>query len=223
MKYIAVIPARGGSKRFPGKNIAPLNGKSLIAYSIDYAKESGEIEQVYVSTDSEEIGAVSEQYGAKVMPRSAELAGDFVPTADVLKDMAQRLLDKGMEFDAFVLLQPTNPLRPEGLLNEAMQIMESGKYDSLCTVTRCDKKLGKIVDNQYVPWNYNFGQRSQDLEPLYYENGLLYVIRKDLLLKGRIFGDTMYPLVVEHPYGEVDIDTKEDMAYAEYMLNVYGK
>lgn len=223
MKYIAVIPARGGSKRFPGKNIAPLKRKPLIAYSIEYAKESGVIEHVYVSTDSEEISAVSEQYGAVVMPRRAELAGDFVPTADVLKDMAQKLLDKGVDFDAFVLLQPTNPLRPKGLLNEAMQIMDSGQYDSLCTVTRCDKKLGKIVKNQFVPWNYKFGQRSQDLEPLYYENGLLYIIRKDLLLQGRIFGDTMYPLVVDHPYGEVDIDTKEDMAYAEYMLNVYGE
>ena len=222
MKYIAVIPARGGSKRFPGKNIAPLKGNPLIAYSIEYAKESG-LEYVYVSTDSKEIGTVSEQYGAEIMPRSEELAGDFVPTADVLKDVAQRLLAKEVDFDAFVLLQPTNPLRPKGLLNEAMQIMESGKYDSLCTVTRCDKKLGKIVDNQFVPWNYRFGQRSQDLEPLYYENGLLYIIRKDLLLQGRIFGDTMYPLVVDHPFGEVDIDTKEDMAYAEYMMNVYGE
>ena len=223
MKYIVVIPARGGSKRFPGKNIAPLKGKPLIAYSIEYAKECGLIEHVYVSTDSEEIGAVSEQYGAEVMTRSVELAGDFIPTADVLKDVAQKLLEKGVDFDAFVLLQPTNPLRPKGLLTEAMQIMETGKHDSLCTVTRCDKKLGKIVDNQFVPWNYRFGQRSQDLEPLYYENGLLYIIRKDLLLQGRIFGDTMYPLVVDHPFGEVDIDTKEDMAYAEYMLKLYGE
>ena len=223
MKYIVVIPARGGSKRFPGKNIVQLKGKPLIAYSIEYAKECGLIEHVYVSTDSEEIGAVSEQYGAEVMTRSVELAGDFIPTADVLKDVAQKLLEKGVDFDAFVLLQPTNPLRPKGLLTEAMQIMETGKHDSLCTLTRCDKKLGKIVDNQFVPWNYRFGQRSQDLEPLYYENGLLYIIRKDLLLQGRIFGDTMYPLVVEHPFGEVDIDTKEDMAYAEYMLKLYGE
>ena len=223
MKYIVVIPARGGSKRFPGKNIVQLKGKPLIAYSIEYAKECGLIEHVYVSTDSEEIGAVSEQYGAEVMTRSVELAGDFIPTADVLKDVAQKLLEKGVDFDAFVLLQPTNPLRPKGLLTEAMQIMETGKHDSLCSVSRCDRKLGKIIDNKFVPWNYKFGQRSQDLEPLYYENGLLYIIRKDLLLQGRIFGDTMYPLVVEHPFGEVDIDTKEDMAYAEYMLKLYGE
>ena len=223
MKYIVVIPARGGSKRFPGKNIVQLKGKPLIAYSIEYAKECGLIEHVYVSTDSEEIGAVSEQYGAEVMTRSVELAGDFIPTADVLKDVAQKLLEKGVDFDAFVLLQPTNPLRPKGLLTEAMQIMETGKHDSLCSVSRCDRKLGKIIDNKFVPWNYKFGQRSQDLEPLYYENGLLYIIRKDLLLQGRIFGDTMYPLVVDHPFGEVDIDTKEDMAYAEYMLKLYGE
>ena len=223
MRILAVIPARGGSKRFPGKNITPLKGKPLIAYSIEYAKESRLIEHIYVSTDSKEISAVSEQFGAEVMPRSVDLAGDFVPTADVLKDVALKLLQNGVDFDAFVLLQPTNPLRPKGLLNEAIQIMETGKYDSLVAVTRCYKKLGKIIDNMFVPWNYTFGQRSQDMEPLYYENGLLYIIGKGLLLQGRIFGDTMYPLVVEHPFGEVDIDTKEDMAYAEYMMTVYGE
>lgn len=221
MKYIAIIPARGGSKRFTGKNIHMLCGKPLIAYSIEYAKECEQVEDVYVSTDSKEIAEVSLQYAAKMMERPDGLAGDFVPTVDVLKDVIERLEKQGVEFDAVVLLQPTNPLRPKALIYEAIQKMEEGKNDSLCTVNRSDKKLGKIIDEKFVPWNYTFGQRSQDLEPLYYENGLLYIIRKELLLQGRILGDSMYPMVVEHMFGTVDIDTREDMDYAEFIMQHY--
>lgn len=221
MKYIAIIPARGGSKRFPRKNIHALCGKPLIAYSIEYAKACEQVDDVYVSTDSKEIADVSEQYGAQVMERPDELAGDFVPTVDVLKDVVVRLEKRGVDFDAVVLLQPTNPLRPKELIHEAIQKMEEGKNDSLCTVNRSDKKLGKIIDEKFVPWNYTFGQRSQDLEPLYYENGLLYIIRKELLLQGRILGDSMYPMVVEHVFGTVDIDTREDLDYAEFIMQHY--
>lgn len=221
MKYIAIIPARGGSKRFPGKNIHELNGKPLIAYSIEYAKECAHIEEVYVSTDSNEIADVSSQYGSKVMKRPAELAGDYVPTVDVLKNVVERLQAQVVEFDAVVLLQPTNPLRPKTMIDEAIRKMEEGNNDSLCTVNQSDKKLGKIIDEKFVPWNYTFGQRSQDLEPLYYENGLLYIIRKELLLQGRIIGDSMYPMVVEHVFGTIDIDTREDMDYAEFIMQHY--
>ena len=89
------------------------------------------------------------------------------------------------------------------------------------TVNRSTRKLGKIIDNKFVPWNYHFGQRSQDLDPLFYENGLLYITRKDLLLQEIIEGPTAYPFIVDHPFGEVDIDTKEDFSYAEFMLNQY--
>ena len=220
-RYIAIIPARGGSKRFPKKNIYQLDGKPLIVYSIEYAKVCDKINEIYVTTDSEEIAKVSMQAGAKVLKRPKALAGDFVPTVDVLKDVTLKLQEQGVEFDVIVLLQPTNPLRPKNLIMEAICQIEEGNHDSLCTVSICDKKLGKIIENKYVPWNYTFGQRSQDLEPLYYENGLLYIIRKELLLQGRILGDTMFPLIVDHPYGQVDIDTVADMNYAEYVIEQY--
>ncbi|CCY86347.1 acylneuraminate cytidylyltransferase [Bacteroides intestinalis CAG:564] len=117
-----------------------------------------------------------------------------------------------------ILLQATNPLRPKELLSEAIRIMEKGGYDSLMTVNKSLKKLGKIIDNQFVPWNYRFGMRSQDMDPLYYENGLLYITSKEQIFKGNIIGDKMYPMVVEHIFGEVDIDTMEDMSYAEYVF-----
>lgn len=220
-KYISIIPARGGSKRFPGKNIRKLKNIPLISYSIDYSLESFLITGTYVSTDDEDIKNISRVAGAQIIDRPVEFAGDYATTASAMKHAVLYLMDKGVDFDFVVLLQATNPLRPTGLLNEAIDIIEKGENDSLFTVNRSEKKLGKIIDGKFVPWNYKFGQRSQDLDPLYYENGLLYITRKDLLLQEIIEGPTAYPLVVEHPFGEVDIDTVEDFRYAEYMLNQY--
>lgn len=220
-KYITIIPARGGSKRFPGKNTHILNGKPLICHSIDYSKKNDSIIDTYVSTDAEDIKQVSLLSGAKVIDRPKELADDYATTAAAMRHAVHHLVNNGVEFDFVVLLQATNPLRPKNLLNEAIDIIEKGNNDSLFTVNRSTRKLGKIVDNIFVPWNYHFGQRSQDLDPLFYENGLLYITRKDLLLQEIIEGPTAYPLIVDHPYGEVDIDTKEDFSYAEFMLNQY--
>lgn len=223
MKYITVIPARGGSKRFPGKNTHVFNGMPLICHSIDYSTSNRRILETYVSTEAEDIKKISRAAGAKIIDRPNELAGDFVTTAAVMKHAVEYLSDKGAEFDFVVLLQATNPLRPKTLLDEAIDIIEKGGNDSLFTVSRCDKKLGRISDGKFTPWNYTFGMRSQDMEPLYYENGLLYIISKELLFKGVIEGPTAYPLVVNHPFGEVDIDTVEDLEYAAFMLNKYGR
>lgn len=221
MKYLTIIPARGGSKRFPGKNTHILNGSPLICHSIEYSLNNPKIAGTYVSTDADDIKQISKMGGAEIIDRPAEFAGDYATTASAMKHAVQYLMDKGVVFDFVVLLQATNPLRPKGLLNEAIDIIEKGDNDSLFTVNKSEKKLGKIINGKFVPWNYKFGQRSQDLDPLYYENGLLYITKKELLLQEIIEGPTAYPLVVEHPFGEVDIDTIEDFRYAEYMLNQY--
>ena len=220
-KYLTVIPARGGSKRFPGKNTHDLNGLPLICHSIVYSQNNPQIVGTYVSTDGEEIKRVSKGAGAEIIDRPAELADDYATTAAAMKHAVQYLIKKGVEFDFVVLLQATNPLRPKKLLDDAIKIIEKGENDSLFTVNKSEKKLGKIVDGKFVPWNYRFGQRSQDLDPLYYENGLLYITSKELLLQEVIEGPKAYPMVVDHPYGEVDIDTVEDFHYAEFTLNQY--
>nr|WP_306448855.1 acylneuraminate cytidylyltransferase family protein [Odoribacter splanchnicus] len=220
-KYVAVIPARGGSKRFPGKNIYLFNGKPLITYSIEYAQKCGAVSHVYVSTESFDIKKIAGEYGAEILERPEELAGDYVTTAAVLQQIAGVLKANGASFDYLVLLQPTNPLRPKYLLTEAIEIMETGRYDSLMCVSRSDKKLGKIADDKFIPWNYEYGQRSQDMEPLYYENGLLYISSGELLQEGKIIGERMYPLITDHVFGKIDIDTKEDLLYAEYILKHY--
>ncbi len=221
MKYVTIIPARGGSKRFPGKNTHVLNGAPLICHSIEYSLKNPIILGTYVSTDAYDIKQISSVGGAEIIDRPAEFAGDHATTASAMKHAVQYLINKGVEFDFVVLLQATNPLRPKNLLKEAIDIIEKGENDSLFTVNRNEKKLGKIIDGKFVPWNYKFGQRSQDLDPLYYENGLLYITKKELLLQEIIEGPTAYPMVVNHPYGEVDIDTVEDFHYAEFILNQY--
>lgn len=220
-KYVTVIPARGGSKRFPGKNTHVLNGSPLICHSIEYSLKNPLIQGTYVTTDAEDIKNISRIAGAEIIDRPAEFAGDHATTASAMKHAVQYLIDKGVEFDYVVLLQATNPLRPKPLLDDAIKIIEKGENDSLFTVNRSEKKLGKIIDGKFVPWNYKFGMRSQDMEPLYYENGLLYITKKELLLDEIIEGPTAYPMIVDHPFGEVDIDTQDDFDYAEYMARKY--
>jgi CMP-N-acetylneuraminic acid synthetase len=213
-RNIAIIPARGGSKRLPNKNIKLLGSLPLIAHSIKFAQENG-IEKIVVSTDDDAIKKIAIDYGAEVILRPAELAIDTSPTIDALKHVIQSIPE---DFDTIILLQPTNPLRPKNLLEDALKIMKEQNYDSLMSVSRNHQKFGKISKNKFVPFNYEFGQRSQDLEPLFFENGLLYITNSESILNGEILAVNNFPLIVNHPYSQVDIDTEEDFKFAEYIL-----
>lgn len=218
MKTIAIIPARGGSKRLPGKNVLPLAGKPLVAHSIEFAKKHSFISEVYVSTDDDEIKKVALQYGAKVIDRPVAISGDYEPTITALQHVLERI---GAIVENVVLLQATNPLRPEFLLNDAFEIFEKNNLESLFTVSRDEHKLGKIVDGKFIPFNYKTGQRSQDLEPLYFENGLLYIAKASLIQEGILMSENSFPMLVNHPFAKVDIDTQEDFDYAEYLINKF--
>ncbi|OEI79809.1 acylneuraminate cytidylyltransferase [Formosa algae] len=217
MKTIAIIPARGGSKRLPFKNTLPLGGLPLLAHSIKYALEQQEIDAVYVSTDDENIKKIAIDYGALVIDRPQSLSGDLEPTISTLQHVLAELDDAAIE--TVVLLQPTNPLRPEILFKKVFIEFKAKNCTSVFTVTRNHDKLGKIVNNTFVPFNYTPGQRSQDLEPLYYENGLLYITTANAIRDGSIMTEDALPFVVEHPFSKVDIDTQEDLEYAEYVFN----
>ncbi len=218
MKIVVVIPARGGSKRLPRKNILPLMNVPLINYSIIFAKDELPDVPVYMSSDDAEIKEVSRNAGAIIIDRPAELAGDFVSTAAVTSHASKVIQELGVDYDYMVLLQATNPLRPRGMLRQALEIICHENKESLFTVSRLEKKLGRIRDDHFLPWNYKIGQRSQDLEPLYYENGLLYITSKSLIDKGVIFDSDSYPMVIDHEYATVDIDSLEDFEHAEYIL-----
>ena len=217
MRTIAIIPARGGSKRLPGKNIRLLDGIPLIEHSINYAKGfSKYIDNIFVSTDSSEIKKVALDCGVDVIERPKHLSTDFSTSVSALKHVLESL--PGVDVENVVLLQPTNPLRPETLLQEAFKKFEEGGYESLMTVTEVRHKIGTIIAEKYKPFNYTIGQRSQDLEPLYFENGLLYIIKAKLILEDKLLGKKNFPFIVNHPYAKVDIDELQDLEYAEFLL-----
>ena len=216
LKSIAIIPARGGSKRLPGKNIRLLNGLPLIMHSINYAKTNSDIiDNIYVSTNDSEIKRIALDEGIEVIDRPLGISGDEATTLSALKHVLENIEDK---IEKVILLQPTNPLRPKTLLNDAFQVFERGDYDSLMTVSESHQKLGRIEDEKFVPYNYKMGQRSQDLEPLYFENGLLYIIKASLVLEGILLGKKNFPFIVNHPFSTVDIDYEDDLDYAEFLI-----
>jgi len=216
MKTIVIIPARGGSKRLPKKNILPLGKIPLLAHSILYAQQNSEIvTDIYVSTDDEEIKKIAIEYGAKVVNRPIGISGDLEPTVSALKHLLESIKQ---DVQNVILLQPTNPLRPNDLLKKSFNEYQNGNYDSLFTVSRNHQKLGKITDNKFQPFNYTIGQRSQDLEPLFFENGLLYISKSSLILRDIIISENAFPFEVNHIFANVDIDIQEDLDYAEYLF-----
>lgn len=221
MKTIAIIPARGGSKRLPQKNIKLLDEVPLLSFSILFAKANNEIiDEVYVSTDDGDIKNIALQYGAKVIDRPKSISGDYEPTVSALKHVLESI---DSEIENVILLQATNPIRPENLLKEAFERYQEGNYDSLFTVSRNHKKFGKITDQKFIPYNYKIGQRSQDIEPLYFENGLLYITKAALILENIIISEDAYPLEIDHIFANVDIDTQEDFDYAKYLYHKHIK
>jgi len=216
-KTIAIIPARGGSKRLPKKNIQLLGEIPLIAHSILFAQKHAFISEVYVSTDDEEIKMIALNYGAIVIDRPKELSGDFEPTVSALKHVLENLND----IENVVLLQVTNPLRPLDLLQNTFQTFQENNCDSLFTVSQNHHKLGNIYNNRFEPFNYEFGQRSQDLESLFYENGLLYITKAALIKNDIIISEKAFPFQINHIFATVDIDTKEEFEFAEYLYNKY--
>ena len=217
MRTIVVIPARGGSKRLLKKNLKLLGGIPLIAHSILYAQANQEnIDAIFVSTDDKEIKKIALKYGAEVIDRPKEISGDFEPTVSAIK----HVLETDIEYtENIITLQPTNPLRPKSLLKKAFEIYKNGNYDSLFTVSRNYEKLGHIKNNKFIPFNYKIGQRSQDIEHLFCENGLLYISTRKLILENTIISKTAYPLLVENHLTYLDIDTQEDFNYAEYLIH----
>lgn len=215
-KTIAIIPARGGSKRLPNKNILSLGNYPLLVHSILFAQANSDIiAEIYVSTDDEKIKEIALQFGAKVIDRPKAISGDLEPTITALQHVLQSINE---EIENVVLLQPTNPLRPQNLLKECFEKFVETNSDSLFTVSKNHHKLGKISNDKFVPFNYEIGQRSQDLDPLYFENGLLYITKARAILDNKIITENAFPYLVNHIFASVDIDTQDDFDYAEYLL-----
>lgn len=203
----------------PNKNVLTLSNLPLIAHSIIYAKANLHVvDAIYVTTDDVEIKKIALSYGVNVIDRPSNISGDFEPTVSAVKHVLQSIED---DIETVILLQPTNPLRPKRLLEDCFNVYREKTCDSVFTVSQSNHKLGKIENDKFKPFNYKPGQRSQDLEPLFYENGLLYITKASFILKDEIITKDAYPLKVSHLFGSVDIDTQDDFDYAEYIHDKY--
>ncbi|MGJ8684499.1 MAG: cytidylyltransferase domain-containing protein [Nonlabens sp.] len=215
MKSVIIIPARGGSKRLPGKNLKLLEGKPLIDYSIEYALENrGLVDEIVVSSDDEAILSHAQSMGVNIHVRNSDLATDFATTASVLKNVVE---ESAFNYDNVILLQPTNPFRPAQLLDDSLELFNNSNASSFFTVSTLHDKLGTITDDNFKPANYKFGERSQDLNPLYYENGLLYITKSESILKGEIMTEDNIVQVIDHLVAQVDIDTLVDFEFAAFV------
>jgi CMP-N-acetylneuraminic acid synthetase len=216
---VAFIPARGGSKRLPRKNIRVFAGQPLIAHSIAQAQASRFIDRCVVSTDDEETGGIAQRYGAEVVWRPAELATDTASTGAAAQHLLQAVAPTGCE--ALVTLQPNCPLRPTGLIDQAVDLFRTLGADSVVSVTKTVEKWGTIEQPWFRP-SYRPGTRGQEMPDRYYENGVLYVSRADLVLQtAGIFGARVAPLVLDALYARGDIDTELDFEIAQFLFERY--
>lgn len=225
MNRIAIIPARGGSKRIPRKNIKPFCGKPILAYSIEAALKSGLFDEVMVSTDDSEIADVTKQYGASVpFMRNAETANDFAILKDVLVEVLGKYRDLGKLFDEVCCILPTAPLITADDIVKAHGILERESCISVIPVVKYSYTIfrslkidgGRLVMN----WPENYSKRSQDLPDAYHDAGLFYWYgRKYFEEKVAGFGVDARPYIIDDAKAQ-DIDTPEDWKMAEMKYRI---
>lgn len=219
-KTVAVITARGGSKRIPRKNVKSFLGKPIMAYSIEAAVRSGIFDEVMVSTDDEEIARIAGEAGAKVpFLRSAENANDFANTTDVMMEVLQQYAARGEHFGYACCIYPTAPFVTAQRLTEAMHILTENGADGVMPVVDFGfpPQRGVVEENGFIRFKqpeYAFS-RSQDLEPLYHDAGQFYFLRTEsFLVQKKLVMDKMVPMFLSRMEVQ-DIDTLEDWKIAE--------
>lgn len=225
-RIIAIIPARSGSKGLPDKNIKELNGKPLVAYSIEAAIKSNVFDYIIVSTNSEKYAQISKKFGAHVpFLRSSENSTDTASPWNVCIEVLNSLKEK---FDIVVLLQPTSPLRTSKNIKEALDLFFEKNADVVTSVTKVPHPLewyNHLPESQSL---YNFekhenkNKRRQDFKPAYKMNGAIYIFKSGLL-------ETDFDLCCKNSYAyimdeekSVDIDSELDFITTESIIKYYG-
>ncbi len=228
MNILAIVPARGGSKGIPGKNMVDLNGKPLMQYTFDAAKESKCIDRILLSTDDEKFAEFGRSQGIEVEMRPEELATDTAVMKDVINYHLDRLAEKGYTPDIFILLQPTSPLRTAQHIDEALKLLiEDETADAIVSVMDMPHqylpmKIMKMDDSGALKFYQEDGEKyttRQALPHLYARNGAaIYAVYTDVYRKtGSLYGTRCLPYVMEEE-DSVDIDKPFDLFLADSIL-----
>lgn len=220
MSRLAIITARGGSKRIPRKNVKSFCGKPIMAYSIEAAVNSGVFDTVMVSTDDEEIAEIARKYGAEVpFFRSEATSGDFATTTDVLMEVLNEYDKRGKHFDMACCIYPTAPFVSADRLKEAVTDLEASDADTIIPVVAFSypPQRAFVIENENLVFKYpeNLNTRSQDLQKFYHDAGQFYVFRTDAFFKNRnLLLGNIKPLELSEMEVQ-DIDTEVDWQLAE--------
>jgi CMP-N,N'-diacetyllegionaminic acid synthase len=228
MKILALITARGGSKRLPGKNIRPLGGRPLIAWSIDAVRGLPEICDILVSTDDEQIAQVARTVGASVpWLRPVDLSGDTAGSVDVSLHALDWYESEYGAVDGLLLLQPTSPFRSAAIIARGLDMFAPLPHRSVVSVSPAASHplwCYRVTGNSMTPYIAKTGEatRSQDLPPAHVLNGALYLIRPDQLRAMRTFcPPDVQPLVMESTWEGIDIDTPWDWFLAQRVAEYF--
>lgn len=229
MNNLAIITARGGSKRIPHKNIKTFCGKPIIAYSIQAALASELFDEVMVSTDDEMIASIAKEYGASVpFMRSAENANDFATTRDVLDEVMITYKNQGKTFDYMCCIYPTAPFVTAKKLKEAFALLLSEKTEQVVPVVKFSFPPQRcyVIDaenNLWYKWPENQPKRSQDLEPFYHDAGQFYFYDANVFYQHKNTVELMTKALVLPDLEVQDIDNEEDWAIAEMKYQLMAK
>lgn len=225
-KILGLIPARGGSKGIPGKNIKPLAGKSLIQRTFESAVASGVLDRIILSTDDAEIADHACSIGLETpFLRPAKIASDESPMIDVALHALMTLQEKGYTVEALMILQPTSPLRKPGHIQKAVELL--GDNDAVCSVIPvpkhfCPHYLMKITESGFLDYFMPNGAgftRRQDVPQAYNREGTIFLTRTRIILEQRSFyGNRCLPMAID-PRDSLNIDQPEDWIEAEQRLN----
>jgi len=226
-RILAIVPARGGSKGLPGKNILPICGKPLISWSIDKARRSRYLDLILVTTDSEEIAGIAKESGAYVpFLRPPELASDYSSTYDAIRH-ALNFMEKSenQRFDYVVLLEPTSPLREDDDIDRMLEklLAHQNEFDSIISVGEVGEHpslLKRLIDNRMEPFCPEVVQnnRRQDNEPAYFPYGVAYISKTDALIEQNTFYTARCTYYVIKDYQKVEVDDIYDFLCAESIM-----
>ena len=220
--FLAIILARGGSKRLPRKNILDLNGKPLIAYSIEAGLQSKYIDKVIVSSDDEEILSISKKFGADIIKRPNKLANDTATSLDAIK----HTIENTDKYDYIILLQPTSPLRNAKHIDEAIELLEIKKANAIVSICEMDHSplwsntlpqdgsMKEFLRDEVV------NKLSQDLPKYYRLNGAIYICKTNRLLEEKSFflKDNIYSFIMDRK-SSIDIDEEIDFKIVEVIIS----